>query len=71
MVYKLIEIIGKSEKGFTEAAQNAFEVASQTVKAIQWVEVEKFSIGIEEGNIKEYRARTKIAFEVKPEFLKK
>jgi len=71
MVYKLIEIIGRSDKGLTEAAQNAFEVASQTVKAIQWVEIEKFSMKIEEGSIKEYRARTKIAFEVRPEFFKK
>jgi flavin-binding protein dodecin len=71
MVYKLIEIIGKSDKGLTEAAQNAVEVASQTIKAIQWVEIEKFSMKIEDGSIKEYRARTKIAFEVRPEFLKK
>ncbi len=66
MVHKIIEIIGRSNKGFTEAAQNAVEVASKTVKAIQWVEIESFGMNVQNGKITSYQARTKIAFEVKP-----
>ncbi|MFQ6135248.1 MAG: dodecin family protein [Nitrososphaerales archaeon] len=70
-MYKLIEIIGRSDKGFTEAAQNAVEVASRTVKAIQWVEVVSFGMNVKNGKITEYQARTKIAFEVRPEYAEK
>lgn len=71
MVYKIIEIIGRSDKGFTEAAQNAVESAGRTVKAIQWVEVASFGMKVVDGKVAEYQARTKIAFEVIPEYAKK
>ncbi len=67
MVYKIIEIVGKSDKGFKEAAQDAVEVASRTIKAIQWVEIVNFGMTVKNDKIAEYQARTKIAFEVRPD----
>jgi len=63
-VYKLIEVIGRSNKDFTEAAKNAVEVAAETVREIRWVEVISFSMIVKEEKVFEYQARTKIAFEV-------
>lgn len=71
MVYKLIEIVGRSDKSFAEAAKNAVEVASKTIKAIQWVEVVSLGMKVGEDMSIEYQAKTKIAFEIRPEYAKK
>lgn len=63
-MFKLIEVIGRSNKDFTDAAKNAVEVAAKTVEEIQWVEVISFSMVVKEGKVVEYQAKTKITFEV-------
>jgi flavin-binding protein dodecin len=68
LVYKLIEVVGKSDKGFDEAAKDAVEVASKTVHSIIWAEVESLHMKILEDKSMEYQARMKIGFEVKPEY---
>lgn len=67
MVYKIIEIIGRSEKDFNDAAKNAVDVANKTVKQIRWADVKGFGLVVKEGKIIEYQAKTKIAFEVMSE----
>ncbi len=67
-MYKLIEVIGRSDKGFDEAAKDAVEVASKTVHAIIWAEVDSLHLKIREDKSVEYQARMKIGFEVKPEY---
>ena len=67
MVYKLIEVIGRSNKDFTDAAKNAVEVTAETIEEILWVEVKSFSMVVKENEVVEYQAKTKIAFEVKRE----
>ncbi|MEM3078615.1 MAG: dodecin family protein [Nitrososphaerales archaeon] len=63
-MFKLIEVIGRSNRDFTDAAKNAVEVAAKTVEEIRWVEVISFSMVVKEGKVVEYQAKTKIAFEV-------
>lgn len=70
MVYKMIEIVGKSDKSFAEAAKDAVEVAGKTVKAIKWVEIVSLGMNVGENLSIEYQARTKIAFEVRSEYAK-
>ena len=67
LAYKLIEVIGRSNKDFTDAAKNAVEVAAETIEEILWVEVKSFSMVVKENEVVEYQAKTKIAFEVKRE----
>ena len=67
MAYKLIEVIGRSNKDFTDAAKNAVEVAAETIEEILWVEVKSFAMVVKENEVVEYQAKTKIAFEVKRE----
>jgi flavin-binding protein dodecin len=71
LVYKLIEIVGKSDKSFAEAAKNAVEVASKTVKAIRWVDVVSLGMQVGDDLSIEYEAKTKIAFEIREEYAKK
>ena len=61
-VYKIIELVGSSPKGFEDAVQVAVTEASKSLKDLRIVEVEKFDCKIEEGKITSYRAKVKLSF---------
>ena len=63
-IYKIIDIVGTSEKSFTDAAKNAVIEAAKTVKKIRRAEVTKFDMKIENDNVTLYRAEMNIAFEI-------
>jgi len=55
-VYKIIDIVGTSEKSFAEAAKNAVNEAAKTVKKIRRAEVIKFDIKVENDKPAQFRA---------------
>ena len=63
-IYKIIDIVGTSEKSFTQAATNAINEASKTVKKIRRAEVTKMDIKVEDDKPTLYRAEMQIAFEI-------
>jgi flavin-binding protein dodecin len=65
MVYKKITLIGRSDEGFDEAADDAIERAHRTLENVCWVEVEELGVeiaGIDDGH--EYQAEVEVAFEL-------
>jgi dodecin len=67
-VAKIIEIIGSSEKGWSEAAQAALDEAKKSIKGITGLEVNDITAKVDPntGNIAQYRVSVKIAFGVEP-----
>ena len=63
-IYKIIDIVGTSEKSFAEAARNAVNEAAKTVKKIRRAEVSKLDIKVENDKTALFRAEMKIAFEI-------
>lgn len=63
-IVKIIEVIASSEKGFTEATQNAIEQASKTVKNIKSVYIKEMNANVENNKIVSYAVNAKISFEV-------
>ncbi|MFO7677635.1 MAG: dodecin family protein [Thermoplasmatota archaeon] len=63
-VYKIIDIVGTSEKSFSDAVKSAVEEAAKTVKRIKRAEVRKFDTKIENDKVVLYRAEVNIAFEI-------
>ena len=63
-VYKIIDIVGTSEKSFSDAAKNAVVETAKTVKKIKRAEVTKFDIKVENDKPVLYRAEIKISFEI-------
>jgi len=63
-VVKIIELIGSSPDGWTEAAQNAVMEAAKTIKNIKGVYVKRCTAKVENNKIVEYNANVKIAFVV-------
>jgi dodecin len=65
-VAKVIELVGSSEKGWTEAAQAALDEAKKTIKDITGLEVNDITASVDPNTntIKEYKVGVKIAFGV-------
>ena len=61
-VYKVIELVGSSEKSWEEAVNNAVEAASVSLRDLRICEVVKLDTKIEDGKVVAYRARVQISF---------
>jgi dodecin len=63
-IVKVIEVIGSSDKGFTEATQNAVTEASKSVKNIKSIYVKHMNANVENNEIVSYAVNAKISFEI-------
>jgi flavin-binding protein dodecin len=61
-VYKVIELVGTSDKSWEEAAKNAVEMASKSLKNLRIAEVKDLDLKIEDGKVVAYRAKVSISF---------
>lgn len=61
-VYKVTEIIGTSTTSWEDAAKNAVETASGTLRDLRVAEVVKTDVAIENGKVSEYRTRLQLSF---------
>ena len=66
-VAKVVELIGSSPDSWENAAANAVEAASQTLRNIKGIDVTRWTAKVEKNKIVEYRAVVKIAFIVERE----
>ncbi|NMC90683.1 MAG: dodecin domain-containing protein [Smithella sp.] len=65
-IYKVIEIIGGSEKSWEDAAKKAVEIAAKSLKEIRVAEVKELDMRIEEGKVVEYRVKLRVSFKYTP-----
>ena len=61
-VYKVIELVGTSEKSWEEAAKNAVDTAGKTLKNLRIAEVSELDMRLEDGKVAAYREKVKISF---------
>ena len=61
-VYKSVEITGSSSEGVTEAIDRAIAKASETLRHIDWFEVEDIRGHVEDGKVAHYQVTLKIGF---------
>ena len=64
MTQKVIDIVGTSKQSFAKAAENAVKEAAKTVRGIKWAHVESFDILLDGAKVLQYRATTRIYFDV-------
>ena len=60
-VYKITEIIGTSATSWEEAARNAVETASKTLRDLRVAEIVKLDLVVENGKVVAYRARVSLS----------
>jgi flavin-binding protein dodecin len=63
-VYKRIDLVGLSSKGFEDAIQNAVSKANETLQGLTWFEVKELRGAISNGIVREYQAIVTVSFEV-------
>ncbi len=61
-VYKVIELVGTSEKSIDDAVKTAVSRASATLKHLRWFEVVQTRGHIENGKIGHYQVTLKVGF---------
>jgi flavin-binding protein dodecin len=61
-VYKVIELVGSSEKSWEDAAKQAIDVANKSLRGLRIAEISKMDVRLNEGEIVEYRVRVNVSF---------
>jgi dodecin len=63
-IYRVIQIVGSSEKSVDDAIQRAVSRASQTLRNLRWFEVVETRGHIDEGKVQHYQVTLKIGFTI-------
>jgi flavin-binding protein dodecin len=66
-VYKVIELVGTSPNSWEEAARNAVETASKSLKDLRVAEITKLDMKVEAGKVTAFRARVNLSFKYSSE----
>lgn len=61
-VYKVIEVVGMSEKSWEDAAKIAIQKVDKTLRDIRIAEVVDMDMRLEDNRIVAYRTRLKVSF---------
>lgn len=61
-IYKILELVGSSEKSIEDAIQNAISRANATVRGMRWFEVVETRGHIDDGRVHHYQVMLKVGF---------
>ena len=61
-VYRVTELVGTSKTSWEDAARNAVETASKSLKNLRVEEVTKLDMKVEEGKVVAYRSKVALSF---------
>jgi len=61
-VYRVTELVGTSKTSWEEAAKNAVQTASKSLRDLRVAEVTRLDVTIEKGKVTAFRARVNVSF---------
>jgi dodecin len=61
-IYRVIEIVGTSQKGIDDAITTALARANSTLRNLRWFEVARTSGHIENGKVQHFQVTLKVGF---------
>ena len=61
-IYKILELVGSSDKSIEDAIQNAITRASKTIREMKWFEVLEPRGHIEGGKVAHYQVTLRVGF---------
>ncbi len=61
-VYKILELVGSSDKSIEDAIQNAITRAATTVRSLRWFEVVQTRGHVEDGKVRHYQVSLRVGF---------
>ena len=60
-VYKIVEVVGVSEKSWEEAGRRAVETAASSLRDLRVAEVMKMDMKVEDGKVAAFRTRVSLS----------
>jgi flavin-binding protein dodecin len=66
-IYRVIQIVGSSEKSIDDAIQRAVTRASKTLRELRWFEVVETRGHIEDGKVHHFQVTLKVGFTLEGE----
>jgi hypothetical protein len=60
--YKIIELVGTSDKSWEDAAKTAVATAGESLKELRIAEVTRLDLTVEKGKVKNFRTRMSVSF---------
>jgi flavin-binding protein dodecin len=61
-IYRVIELVGSSEKSIEDAVSSAIARANQTIRHLRWFEVVQTRGHVENGKVAHYQVTLKVGF---------
>jgi flavin-binding protein dodecin len=61
-IYRVIELVGTSEKSIEEAVNAAVERAHKTIRNLRWFEIARTSGHIDDGKVSHFQVTLKVGF---------
>ena len=61
-VYRITELVGTSKTSWEDAARNAVETASRSLRDLRVAEITKTDVVIENGRVVAFRTRVSLSF---------
>jgi flavin-binding protein dodecin len=61
-VYKIVEVVGVSEKSWEEAGRNAVQTAAGSLRDLRVAEVTQMDMKVEDGKVVAFRTRVSLSF---------
>ena len=61
-IYRVIEIVGTSQKGIDDAVKSAIQRANSTLRNLRWFEVARMSGHIADGKVEHFQVTLKVGF---------
>jgi flavin-binding protein dodecin len=61
-VYRIIDVVGISDKSWEDAGRKAVETAAGTIRDLRVAEVTKMDMKIENGKVTGFRTRVSLSF---------
>ncbi len=61
-VYRIVEVVGVSEKSWEDAGRRAVETAAGTLRDLRVAEVTQMDMKLEDGKVVAFRTRVSLSF---------
>ncbi len=61
-IYKVVDVVGSSSESIAAAAHNAVAKASETLRNIEWFEVDTIRGHVVDGRVEHFQVTTRIGF---------
>jgi flavin-binding protein dodecin len=61
-VYRIVDVVGVSEKSWEEAGRRAIETAAHSLRDLRVAEVTQMDMKVEDGKVTAFRTRVALSF---------